>query len=94
MAYVPARDVVAVVGRRFAPEPLEPSARLVNTTDEKLLDQAVSVDTNENIALSAVVKKGASNPTIALRCNSSPGDRVTPFFSKITAFEVGTVTGP
>jgi len=67
---------------------------LVNTTDKPLLDEAVSVGTNETMALSAVVKKRAENPTIALRCNSSSGGLVTPFFSRITALEVGTVTGP
>jgi hypothetical protein len=53
------------------------------------------IDT-EDIALSAVVKKRAGNPTVALRCTSqsSAGESTTPTFERITALEVGTVTGP
>ena len=56
----------------------------------------------ETIALSAVVKKPAGDPTIALRCTEQPGtdgvpgsaDVVNTSFVKITALEVGAVTGP
>ncbi len=48
---------------------------------------------SENIALSAVVPKRLRNPTVALRCTSQTGDRVTASFIKITALTVGTVTG-
>jgi hypothetical protein len=44
-------------------------------------------------SLSAVVK-GAGNPTIALRCATPPGGSTIPTFTRITALEVGTVTGP
>jgi hypothetical protein len=47
----------------------------------------------EDIALSAVVKTRAGNPTVA-RCNSHVGDSVIAKDAKITALEVGTVTGP
>jgi hypothetical protein len=45
---------------------------------------------SENLALSAFVSKRATNPTVALRCTSQPGDQVSPSFVKITALEVGT----
>jgi hypothetical protein len=63
--------------------------------DESTADQGIS--------LSAVVKKRAGDPTIALRCtrqNQTPGifpelvDRVAPTLAKIVALEVGAVTGP
>jgi hypothetical protein len=41
-----------------------------------------------------VVKKRAGNPAIALRCNSFTGDSVKPKDAKITALELGPVTGP
>ena len=66
---------------------------LVNTVNDALLDEVVVVGTNEPVALSAVVKKGANNPSIALRCTSFES-RVDPEFSKIVALEVGSVTGP
>jgi hypothetical protein len=66
---------------------------LVNTVNDVLLDQVVVVGTTEPVALSAVVKKRANNPSIALRCTTFE-NRVDPEFSKITAHEVGTVTGP
>jgi hypothetical protein len=47
----------------------------------------------EQVTLSAVVKKRAGNPTLALRC-SSPGDEVIAANAKITALETGTITGP
>jgi hypothetical protein len=78
-----------------------PSARalrcgLVDTSDapDALLDEAVVPQRDESVALSAVVKKRAGNPTIALRCNSPAGDQVAPEFAKLTALEVGDVTGP
>jgi hypothetical protein len=46
------------------------------------------------LALTAVVKKGANNPTIALRCTSQPSEQNLTDFVKITALEVGAVTGP
>ena len=53
---------------------------------------------DEAIALSAVVKKAAGNPTIALRCTSQAGsagvDKVIPQDLKLMALEVGAVTGP
>ena len=56
----------------------------------------------ETIALSGVVKKPAGDPTIALRCTRQPGtegvpasgDVVNTSFVKITALEIGAVTGP
>ena len=48
---------------------------------------------SENIALSAVVPQRLRNPSVALRCTSQTGDRVTASFIKITALTVGTVTG-
>lgn len=70
---------------------------LVDTTltgPRAVLDEMQIPDVVEAAALSAVVRKGAGNPTIALRCTSQPGNVVTPSFAKLTAFEVGTVTGP
>jgi hypothetical protein len=44
------------------------------------------------------VKKAAGNPTIALRCTSQAVgtdiDKVIPSDEKMTALEVGAVTGP
>jgi hypothetical protein len=48
---------------------------------------------SENIALSAVVPQRLGNPSVALRCTSQTGDRVTAGFIRITALTVGTVTG-
>jgi hypothetical protein len=48
---------------------------------------------SENIALSAVVPQRLRNPSVALRCTSQTGDRVTASFIKITALTAGTVTG-
>ena len=48
---------------------------------------------SENIALSAAVPQRLRNPSVALRCTSQTGDRVTASFIKITALTVGTVTG-
>jgi hypothetical protein len=59
-----------------------------------VLDEMLIPDAVEAAALSAVVRKGAGNPTIALRCTSQPGNVVAPSFAKLTALEVGTVTGP
>jgi hypothetical protein len=64
---------------------------------------AVTLPRDSGISLSAVVRKRAGNPTIALRCtrqNHTPGmflervDRVAPTHTKIVALEVGSVTGP
>ena len=84
---------------------------LVNTEQtgpKAVLDQVHVHDVGEEdviprdqgIALSAVVKKRAGNPTIALRCtrldHGTPPlvDTVVPTFAKITALEVGSVAGP
>jgi len=48
---------------------------------------------SENIALSAVVPQRLRNPSVAVRCTSQTGDRVTASFIKITALTVGTVSG-
>jgi len=48
---------------------------------------------SENIALSAAVPKRLRNPSVALRCTSQTGDRLTASFIRITALTVGTVTG-
>jgi hypothetical protein len=73
---------------------------LVNTTatgPKSVLDE-VLVHDDEDIALSAVVKKGAGDPTIALRCTRQSGstgvDEIAPTNVKLTALEVGSVTGP
>jgi len=47
---------------------------------------------SESITLTAVVPKRLRNPSVALRCTSQAGDRVTADFIKITALAVGTVT--
>ena len=74
---------------------------LVDTTEtgpKAVLDQVRVFDSGEDIALSAVVKKAAGNPIIALRCTSQAGssgvDQVIPQDVKMTALEVGAVTGP
>jgi hypothetical protein len=74
---------------------------LVDTTEtgpKAVLDEVRVFESGEDIALSAVVKKAAGNPTIALRCtsqdNSSGVDEVIPQNLKMTALEVGAVTGP
>jgi hypothetical protein len=54
---------------------------------------ATAGPSSETIALSAVVPKRLRNPSVALRCTSQTGDRVTASFIKITALTVGTVTG-
>jgi hypothetical protein len=59
-----------------------------------VLDKTVVIDGRENVALSAVVKKRARNPTIALRCTSINESRLVPSLVKMTALEVGNVTGP
>jgi hypothetical protein len=60
--------------------------------DETQVGEAVR-PSSENIALSAVVPKRLRNPSVALRCTSQSGDRVTASFIKITAMTVGTVAG-
>jgi hypothetical protein len=64
---------------------------------EAVLDEAQVGETarasSENVALSAVVPQRLRNPSVALRCTSQNGDRVTASFIKITALTVGTVTG-
>ncbi len=77
------------------------SCGLVDTTEtgaKAVLDEVRVFDGGEEIALSAVVKKRAGNPTIAFRCtsqaNGADADRVIPKDVKMTALEVGAVTGP
>lgn len=64
-------------------------------TREAVLDETEVGKTvgpsSENIALSAVVPKRLRNPSVALRCTSQAGDRVTAGFIKITALTVGSV---
>jgi hypothetical protein len=48
---------------------------------------------SESIALTAVVPKRLKDPSIAVRCTSQAGDRVTASSIKVTALTVGTVTG-
>ncbi len=74
---------------------------LVNTVEtgpKAVLDQVRVTGDREVLALSAVVKKRANNPPIALRCTSQSGssgvDGVIPIEAKMTALEVGSVTGP
>jgi len=67
-------------------------ARLRAVLDETQVGDAVR-PSSENIALSAIVPERLRNPSVALRCTSQPGDRVTASFIKITALAVGTVTG-
>lgn len=71
---------------------------LVDTRKNAVLDQVRVFDSGEDIALSAVVKKAAGDPDIALRCTSQAGssgvDEVIPQDVKLTALEVGAVTGP
>jgi hypothetical protein len=73
---------------------------LVNTaaTGPKAVLDEVLVHDDEDIALSAVVKKGAGDPTIALRCTRQSGstgvDEIAPTNVKLTGLEVGSVTGP
>jgi hypothetical protein len=77
------------------------------TGPNAVLDQApVDPDADfrvvDDLSLSAVVKKAAGNPTIALRCSrqdSGPPnfqilDDIRPLLVKIVALEVGSVTGP
>jgi hypothetical protein len=58
--------------------------------DETQVGEAVG-PSSENIALSAVVPKRLRNPSVALRCTSQAGDRVTASFIKIEALTVGSV---
>ena len=48
----------------------------------------------ETVALSGIVRKAAGNPTVALRCTEQPGDQVELGSTRLTAQEVGAVTGP
>jgi hypothetical protein len=60
--------------------------------DETQVGEAARAS-SETVALSAVVPQRLRNPSVALRCTSQNGDRVTASFIKITALTVGTVTG-
>jgi hypothetical protein len=48
----------------------------------------------ETMAFSAVVRKNAGDPTVAIRCTEQPGDTVELSNTKLTAVEVGRVTRP
>lgn len=80
---------------------LQDACGLVDTSKSgaaAVLDQ-ISIATKdaseeETIALSGVVRKAARNPTVALRCTEQVDDRVELSFTRITAVEVGEVTGP
>jgi hypothetical protein len=48
----------------------------------------------ETMAFSAVVRKNAGDPTVAVRCTEQPGDTVELGNTKLTAVEVGRVTRP
>ena len=48
----------------------------------------------ESMAFSAVVRKNAGDPTVAIRCTEQPGDEVELSNTKLTAVEVGRVTRP
>jgi hypothetical protein len=76
-----------------------PNAVLDQVHVHDLKESTDLVKQDQGIALSAVVKKRAGNPTIALRCTrleriSGLFDTVAPTFAKIVALEVGSVTGP
>ncbi len=45
-------------------------------------------------SLVAVIRKAAGDPTVALRCTEQAGDRSSATFVKLTALEVGAVSGP
>ena len=89
--------VQAKLDLRMAPSNAFNRCGLVDTTltgAKAVLDEMQIPGAVETASLSAVVRKGAGNPTIALRCTSQPGNVVAPAFAKLTALEVGTVTGP
>lgn len=48
----------------------------------------------ETMALSAVVRKNAGDPTVAIRCTEQPGDELELSNTKLTAVEVGRVIRP
>jgi hypothetical protein len=92
------------IGRTPLPQPPSGVANrcgLVDTSattgPKAVLDETQVGETSrassENIALTAVVAQRLRNPSVALRCTSQTGDRVTASFIKITALTVGTVTG-
>jgi hypothetical protein len=71
--------------------------RVVSPAHAVLLDEVqVGFAPAETIALSAVVKKRAGDPTVAIRCTEQPGpgspDALFTTFVKMTALEVGAVT--
>jgi hypothetical protein len=59
-----------------------------------VLDEVKYEEGLEAMALSGVVKKRDANPTIAIRCTIQPEDQLSTDDAKITALEVGAVTGP
>lgn len=77
---------------------------LVNTRasgNAAVLDQVgapFSGESSDGVSLTAVVKKGVGDPTVALRCTAfnqfGDPDRVSADEVKITAIQVGAVTGP
>ena len=58
-----------------------------------LLDEVQVIDVGDakTVALSAVIKKRAGDPTVAIRCTEQPGDGLFTTFVKMTALEVGAV---
>ena len=59
-----------------------------------LLDELKYTEGLDAMALSGVVRKSAGNPAVALRCTSRPENQTTTENVKLTALEVGSVTGP
>jgi hypothetical protein len=100
---IQARLHVSIDGTRVAKRPSGVANRcgLVDTSatvgPKAVLDETQVGDTarasSETVALSGVVPQRLRNPSVALRCTSQSGDRVTASFIKITALTVGTVTG-
>ena len=70
---------------------------LVNTAasgPNAVLDDVKYREGLEAMVLSGVVRKRDANPTIAVRCTIQPEDQLSTEDVKITALEVGAVTGP
>jgi hypothetical protein len=69
----------------------------ITTSRTPVLDETQVGETagasSEVIVLSAVLPQRLRNASVALRCTSQPGDRVTASFIRITALTVGSVTG-
>ena len=59
-----------------------------------VLDEVKYREGVEAMVLSGVIVKRDANPTIAVRCTIQPEDQLSTEDVKITALEVGSVTGP